>query len=80
MSARNFLAAAAPAALLPEPQYTGNSDCPRPGRPQGLVMDYFDGNTVTAEWNYAQQFAMSDNLPRHRVRAVHRRGPQPGLG
>ncbi|GAB2475181.1 phospholipase C [Xylanimonas ulmi] len=27
----------------------------------GLVMDYYDGNTVTAMWNYAQHFAMSDN-------------------
>ncbi|MGA8367366.1 MAG: phospholipase C [Candidatus Acidiferrales bacterium] len=26
------------------------------------VLDYFDGNTVTAEWNYAQHFAMSDNF------------------
>jgi phospholipase C len=25
------------------------------------VMDYFDGNTVTGLWNYAQNFAMSDN-------------------
>src|SRR5579864_735529 len=25
------------------------------------VMGYFDGNTVTALWNYAQVFAMSDN-------------------
>jgi phospholipase C len=25
------------------------------------VMGYFDGNTVTAMWNYAQRFAMSDN-------------------
>jgi phospholipase C len=25
------------------------------------VMAYFDGNTVTALWNYAQNFAMSDN-------------------
>ena len=25
------------------------------------VMDYFDGNTVTGLWNYAQHFAMSDN-------------------
>ena len=24
-------------------------------------MGYFDGNTVTALWNYAQHFAMSDN-------------------
>ncbi|MCO5970509.1 phospholipase C [Actinoallomurus soli] len=27
----------------------------------GLVMDYYDGNTVTAMWNYAQNYAMSDN-------------------
>ncbi|MGC9961464.1 MAG: alkaline phosphatase family protein [Acidimicrobiales bacterium] len=26
------------------------------------VMDYYDGNTVTALWNYAQHFAMSDNM------------------
>ncbi len=28
---------------------------------RGLVMGYYDGNTVTALWNYAQHFAMSDN-------------------
>ncbi|MDE2150100.1 MAG: alkaline phosphatase family protein [Gammaproteobacteria bacterium] len=28
----------------------------------GLVMDYYDGNTVTALWNYAQNFALSDNF------------------
>ena len=27
----------------------------------GDVMNYYDGNTVTALWNYAQRFAMSDN-------------------
>jgi phospholipase C len=27
----------------------------------GLGMDYFDGNTVTALWNYAQNYSMSDN-------------------
>jgi phospholipase C len=27
----------------------------------GLVMDYYDGNTVTAVWNYAQSFALNDN-------------------
>ena len=27
-----------------------------------LVMGYYDGNTVTALWNYAQHFAMSDNF------------------
>jgi phospholipase C len=30
--------------------------------PAGLVMGYYDGNTVTALWNYAQHFAMSDNF------------------
>jgi phospholipase C len=29
-------------------------------QPDYAVMDYFDGNTVTALWNYAQRFAMSD--------------------
>ncbi len=27
----------------------------------GLNLGYFDGNTVTAMWNYAQNFALSDN-------------------
>jgi phospholipase C len=27
----------------------------------GLTMDYYDGNTVTALWNYAQQYSLSDN-------------------
>jgi phospholipase C len=29
--------------------------------PTGTVMGYYDGNTVTAFWNYAQHFAMNDN-------------------
>jgi phospholipase C len=29
--------------------------------PNYAVLDYYDGNTVTAMWNYAQSFAMSDN-------------------
>ena len=34
-----------------------------PGQPCSAtdVMNYYDGNTVTALWNYAQHFAMSDN-------------------
>ncbi len=28
---------------------------------KGIVMGYYDGNTVTAMWNYAQNFAMDDN-------------------
>jgi phospholipase C len=41
---------------------TENLNCTPPyvSKP-GLVMDYYDGNTVTALWNYAQRFAMSDN-------------------
>jgi len=46
------------------PHYTGA------GMPGGatafftpaVVMGYYDGNTVTALWNYAQHFAMSDNV------------------
>ena len=29
---------------------------------KGLVMGYFDGNTVTAMWNYANHFALNDNM------------------
>ena len=29
--------------------------------PNFAVMDYYDGNTVTALWNYAQHYALSDN-------------------
>ncbi|MEO7196717.1 MAG: alkaline phosphatase family protein, partial [Pseudonocardiaceae bacterium] len=41
---------------------TETASCAAPdiGKP-GLVMDYYDGNTVTALWNYAQHFALSDN-------------------
>ena len=40
-------------------------------------MGYYDGNTVTALWNYAQHFAMSDNSY-GTVRPVHARRAQPG--
>jgi phospholipase C len=44
------------------PQYTGTPGPPPGGQTtNGLVMGYYDGNTVTALWNYAQRFAMSDN-------------------
>jgi phospholipase C len=45
-------------------QFTEQDDCSTNGEfygPPGIVMDYYDGNTVTAEWNYAQYYAMSDN-------------------
>ena len=38
-----------------------NVDAPAEFSQPGLVMDYYDGNTVTALWNYAQNYAMSDN-------------------
>jgi phospholipase C len=28
---------------------------------KSIVMDYYDGNTVTALWNYAQSFALNEN-------------------
>jgi phospholipase C len=47
------------------PLNTGTAGPPPSGtgvtQTNGLVMGYFDGNTVTALWNYAQNFAMSDN-------------------
>jgi phospholipase C len=44
------------------PQYTGTPGPPPTGQTtNGLVMGYYDGNTVTALWNYAQRYAMSDN-------------------
>ena len=39
----------------------GSGTCQDYGKGKGLVMGYYDGNTVTAFWNYAQAFAMSDN-------------------
>jgi phospholipase C len=45
-------------------QFTEQDDCSTTGEyygPPGIVMDYYDGNTATAEWNYAQNYAMSDN-------------------
>jgi phospholipase C len=45
------------------PAYTGNNTVSSTGAfgTHGLVMAYYDGNTVTAMWNYAQHFALNDN-------------------
>jgi phospholipase C len=45
------------------PRYTGEGMVGGPPAfmTPALVMGYYDGNTVTALWNYAQHFAMSDN-------------------
>jgi phospholipase C len=40
---------------------TPSNGCGAEYCPPGIVMDYFDGNTVTGLWNYAQNYAMSDN-------------------
>jgi phospholipase C len=37
------------------------SGSPAAAQTTALTMGYYDGNTVTALWNYAQHFAMSDN-------------------
>jgi phospholipase C len=47
--------------LFPQTVGTGGPGCPDYGHGTGLVMGYYDGNTVTALWNYAQYFAMNDN-------------------
>ncbi|WP_328538693.1 phospholipase C [Streptomyces sp. NBC_00344] len=46
-------------------QYVQNTDSGKCsgnlfGEP-GLVMDYYDGNTVTGLWNYAQHYSLGDN-------------------
>jgi phospholipase C len=48
------------------PESTGSgssssSPCNDYGKGVGVVMGYFDGNTATALWNYAQHFALNDN-------------------
>jgi phospholipase C len=47
------------------PAYVGAAGPPPTGIPivstPGLNLGYYDGNTVTAMWNYAQSFALSDN-------------------
>jgi phospholipase C len=39
----------------------GSASCDIAGYGAKVVMGYYDGNTVTAYWNYAQNFSMSDN-------------------
>ncbi|HKW32638.1 MAG TPA: alkaline phosphatase family protein [Candidatus Acidoferrum sp.] len=47
------------------PSTVGRADIPPAGggilNTNALNLGYFDGNTVTALWNYAQHFAMNDN-------------------
>jgi len=46
---------------FPESVGVGSGGCPDYGKGTGLVMGYYDGNTVTALWNYASHFAQNDN-------------------
>jgi phospholipase C len=43
---------------FPQQNNNNGAGCSTDG---STVMGYYDGNTVTAEWNWAQRFAMSDN-------------------
>jgi|HubBroStandDraft_1064217.scaffolds.fasta_scaffold50126_2 phospholipase C len=43
----------------PPPSATATSEA---ALSKGLTMGYFDGNTVTAMWNYAQRFVLFDNM------------------
>ncbi len=66
------------------PGHRERLDLHRPARSSsvqpGLVMDYYDGNTVTGLWNYAQNYAMSDNNYDTDFGPVHPRRAQPDLG
>ncbi len=52
------------------PEFTGSAGPPPPadaGAPpqadtKGLVMAYFDGNTLSTYWSYAQRYAINDNM------------------
>jgi phospholipase C len=46
---------------FPESVGSGGPGCFDAGVGPGITMGYYDGNTTTAIWNYAQHYAMSDN-------------------
>ncbi len=50
------------ATINPNPTPAAPPALALPPCPPGLNMGYYDGNTVTALWNYAQYFAMSDSF------------------
>jgi phospholipase C len=43
------------------PKYTGRTTSEGCAADGSTVLGYFDGNTVAAMWNYAQNFSMNDN-------------------
>jgi phospholipase C len=48
-------------AFVQNTESSSPSGCAPEYCPPGISLDYFDGNTVTGLWNYAQNYAMSDN-------------------
>ena len=65
-------------------QKTTGSGCSEAGAinsssygPKGIVMDYYDGNTVTGLWNYAQHYCAQRQLLRQPVRSVLAGSDQP---
>jgi phospholipase C len=44
--------------MFPQQNFQNGAGCATDG---STVMGYFDGNTVTAMWNWAQRFSISDN-------------------
>ncbi len=63
---------------FPESVGTGGPGCPDYGHGPGLVMGYYDGNTVTAMWNYAQYFRHERQLIRNHLRTVDSRSFESG--
>ncbi len=45
--------------MFPQATASTGAGCDKDGH---SVMDYYDGNTVQALWNYAQHYSMSDNM------------------
>ena len=67
------------------PQTVGNGTSTIPGSTTQKcnandVMNYYDGNSVTALWNYAQRFSMSDNSYSTTFGPSAPGADQPGLG
>ena len=62
------------------PASVGVGSCTSPydwGKGKGLVMGYFDGNTVSALWNYAQNFGDERQFLWHDIRALDTRVAEP---
>ncbi len=49
-------------AFVQNTESSNPSGCGAEYCPPGISLDYFDGNTATGLWNYAQNYSMSDNM------------------